>query len=280
VNTAIKKEDLFRLPETQSELIHLIDEYRPAYIVLAGGTSFIPEIERDIATAIDAHIGLTNRIFGALAVTSTKPSKILTVGSASEYGPSIEVPINESTPLRPADSYGLIKAVQCQSALASWKYFGLNVVHARQFNASGIGQNRLFVLPAITRQIAKIRAQGKVKGTIVAGDLSAVRDFLDIRDVVTAYQALLEEGQPGQIYNVCSGEGHSVEKVIQIAARLAQVDISTEVDPSLIRLGEKRKTAVVGDPAKLANLGWKRRFKIDDILSSLLDSWTDDRSSD
>jgi GDP-4-dehydro-6-deoxy-D-mannose reductase len=273
----VREDHLLHLPDTHGALADLFEDYRPQFVVIAGGTSFVPQIESDVMSAINSHVGQTVRILGALSGGGWKPAKILSIGSASEYGVATDIPIREDAAIAPSDAYGIIKAAQCSVAMTYARHFGLNVIHIRQFNASGVGQRKTFVLPSIASQVAAVKKAGR-RGSVTVGDVEVVRDFLDIRDVLTAYEAVLLHGEAGQCYNVCSGRGHSVRDAIETASRIAAVDVELHVDPSLVRKGEKRKPAVIGDATRLRSLGWAPRYDLGAILSSLLDYYSNQPS--
>jgi GDP-4-dehydro-6-deoxy-D-mannose reductase len=102
------------------------------------------------------------------------------------------------------------------------------------------------------------------------GNLDAVRDFLDVRDVVRAYWALLDEGRPGEVYNVCSGTGVAIRAVLGELIDLAHVQVRTQVDPDRLRVADI--PCLVGDPSRLRQAtGWRPRHTLRDALRALLD---------
>src|SRR5690606_30779219 len=115
-------------------------------------------------------------------------------------------------------------------------------------------------------------ARGGQPRVLAAGDVDAARDFTDVRDIVSAYLALLEHGQAGEAYNVCSGTSRTVRELIGMLAEIAGIDLKIEQDPARYRPAEQKR--VCGDPAKLRNdTGWKPGIGIRETLQDTLDYW-------
>jgi len=105
---------------------------------------------------------------------------------------------------------------------------------------------------------------------LTTGDRSVVRDFLDVRDVVRAYDLLLERGRSGEVYNVCSGVGSSIEQVIGTMQELLGTEAELMTDPALLRPNDNR--AVVGSHDKLTReLGWRPAFDLKQTLASVVE---------
>lgn len=200
-------------------------------------------------------------------------ARVLVTGSAEEYGevaPS-EMPVRESAPLRPVNAYGLSKVAQ---DLLAWQYardFGLYAVRTRAFNHTGPGQRAHFVAGDFARQIALAEA-GKTEPVIRVGNLEAVRDFCDVRDVVRAYWLALDRGAPGDVYNVASGKGRTIRELLDALLSRASVKIRVEVDPAKLR--PKELSVSIGDSSKLtAATGWRPEIPFEKTLEDLLENW-------
>jgi GDP-4-dehydro-6-deoxy-D-mannose reductase len=199
--------------------------------------------------------------------------RLLVVGSAEEYGavPGAAEPIPEETPLRPASPYAVSKAAQGYLALQYALAHGLHVVRTRTFNHTGPGRGPGFAESSFARQIAEIEA-GRHDPTIAVGNLEAVRDFTDVRDVVRAYVRLLESGQPGEVYNVASGHGRRVGEVLERLISHARAPVVVRRDPQLLRPVDT--PYLVGDAARLRRVtGWEPEISFDRTLADLLDHW-------
>jgi GDP-4-dehydro-6-deoxy-D-mannose reductase len=153
-------------------------------------------------------------------------------------------------------------------ALQAFLGYGLGVIRVRPFNHLGPGQSEGFVAPALAARIARAERDGH--DSIVVGNLSARRDFTDVRDVVRAYRLLVEHGQPGEVYNVCSGTDTPVQDLADRLVSLAARPIALEPDASLMRPVDL--PVLRGDASKLAAAtGWRPQLSLDQTLSDLLD---------
>lgn len=192
--------------------------------------------------------------------------KILFSGSSEVYSPTDKI-IRETSPLGPINPYG-------ESKLAAEKVFegsDLQWIVSRSFPHYGPGQQRNFVLPSFCRRI--ISAAEKGEHTISVGNLSVRRDYLYIEDVVRAYACLLAKGRPGCIYNVCSGEEHSIGELLKKLLAVSGQKMEAVTDECFLR--QKDQLAQVGDPGLLAELGWKAEVPLERGLSLLYRWWED-----
>lgn len=212
-------------------------------------------------------------VFGTLhllqAVADAAPgARVVLPSSAYAYGqvPAAEQPIPESRPLRPSNHYGASKAA-LEAVASAFAARGLRVVVARSFNHVGPGQSPAFVVASLARQFAEAEAKG---GVVHVGNLAPVRDFLDVRDVCAAYVALAERAPPGGVLNVCSGRGVAVADVV---ARFRKIfgDVRVEVEAARVR--DQDVPALVGDPARLRELGWKPTRTLDETLADVAADW-------
>lgn len=200
-------------------------------------------------------------------------ARLLVVGSADEYGlvDAAQQPIREDRPLRPRSPYAVSKAAQGLLALEYAGRAGLWVVCTRTFPHTGPRRGEAFAESSFARQIAEIEA-GRREPVLHVGNLDAVRDFTDVRDVVGAYWSLLEHGVSGQVYNVCSGCGITIRELLERLVRFAQVSVEVRVDPERLRPADI--PALVGDAGKLREAtGWRPRLPLDQTLRDLLEYW-------
>jgi GDP-4-dehydro-6-deoxy-D-mannose reductase len=203
---------------------------------------------------------------------------MLFASSVSVYGASLnDGAVNENAPLRPLDAYGRSKAA-AEAALADVLAPGSRLVVARPVNHSGPRQSeKSFVLSSFAAQIAAIEA-GRKEPTLRVGDLSKARDFLDVRDVVAAYRALIASAPrlPDRVsvFNIGSGEPHTIGDLLDRLRARAAKSFETQVDPALLRPAAVDIPTIACDAAKLREaMGWTQRHAVDDMLESLLDYW-------
>ncbi len=200
--------------------------------------------------------------------------RVLVVSSAEVYGvvrPD-ELPLTESSPVAPATPYAASKAAAEQVALQAWRGYGQPVVVVRPFNHVGPGQSAQFAVAALARRIVEARRAGA--GSLAVGTLTTRRDFTDVRDVVQSYRSLVEQGEPGAVYNVCSGHDVAVADVAARLLALAGADLALVTDPALVRPVDV--PVLRGSAARLeAATGWKPALPLDDTLRDVLAYWED-----
>ncbi len=215
--------------------------------------------------------GLLN-VLEAVRKRSLSP-RILVVGSAEEYGmvDARDLPVGEETPLRPATPYAVSKVAQGYLALQYALSFRMGIIRTRTFHHTGPGRGEAFAESSFARQIAEIEVHRRPP-VLAVGNLEAVRDFSDVRDVVRAYWRLLESGNSGDVYNVCSGKGVRIRDLLQTLIGAAGIDVEVRVDPDRLRPADI--PALVGNPAKLRKAtGWTPRVPLERTLGDLLQYW-------
>jgi GDP-4-dehydro-6-deoxy-D-mannose reductase len=211
----------------------------------------------------------TLRLLEALRRECPEPPRLLLVSSAEVYGgvPVAEQPIPESRIPHPLTPYGSSKASAELCALQFGEMGAIEPVIARSFNHIGPGQDARFVLPSLARQLVRV-SRGEAEPVLKVGNLDVRRDFLDVRDVVHAYLALMELGVSGDVYNVCSGEGQSLRAIVEYLVRLSEAGARIEEDPERFRPADVE--VLVGDPSRLRDLGWEARIPLDRSLRDVL----------
>jgi GDP-4-dehydro-6-deoxy-D-mannose reductase len=199
--------------------------------------------------------------------------RLLYVGSSDEYGEVDEacLPVSEDQPLHPRSPYAVSK-VAAEALCYQWSQSaGLDIVCVRPFNHVGPGQGATYVLPAMARQVVGIR-RGMQPPELVLGSLDVTRDVLDVRDVVSAYLALLDGGRSGEVYNVCSGIERSVRELATMLLGQAGVQATLRTDERLVRPHEQSR--MVGDNTKLRKVtGWGPSIPFDRTLDDVLRDW-------
>lgn len=208
------------------------------------------------------------------AVRKARPdAKILVPGSAETYG-KVEpdmMPIKEDTPQRPKNPYGLSKLLQERACVYYHDSLGLQVYLTRTFHSVGPGQSTGFVCSDFAKQVAE--AERGPPGTVIkVGNLSAKRDFLDVRDLVKAYLAIIEMGKAGHPYNVCSGRSVPVRQVLDTLISLSKAEVTVEVDPAKLRPMDVPE--FVGDNSRLrADTSWSPSTSLETTLKDILAWW-------
>ncbi len=204
-----------------------------------------------------------------LAAKSAAPrARVLVVSSGEVYGSMVPgAQATEDSPLAPSSPYAASKVGAEAVALQFARSYGINVVCARPFSHLGAGQAPSFAIPSFARQLKEFRRDAG-RATIYVGNLEPIRDFSHVRDVVVAYRLLLERGNSGEIYNVCSGVGRSVRSVLDELIELAGIEVDVRVDPLKFRPADL--LCLVGSSEKVRALGWAPRCAVRDALRDVL----------
>jgi len=208
------------------------------------------------------------------AARESGATKVLAVNSADVYGvvDETELPLSETSEIRPTSPYAASKAAAEMLCIQASRGYGLSVVRARSFNHLGPGQSDRFVASAIAHRVVDNELSGG--STVRIGNLSARRDFTDVRDVVRAYRLLMIAGSPGEVYNVCSGVDRTVREVAEMLVKLADCNMSLEPDPELMRPVDLM--VLRGDNSRIrAATSWQPLIPIETTLSDLLQYWRD-----
>ena len=193
--------------------------------------------------------------------------RVLLVSSGEVYGAAAgATPMSESLLPDPMNVYGATKRAGEIIALQH-RHQGLDVMIARPFNHIGPGQTPTFVLPSFAQQLAAVPRGGKV--TLEVGNLSAVRDFSHVQDIVDAYVLMLSKGRAGEIYNLGSGVGRTIESMLQLLVAQSGREVTVNVDPKRLRPVEI--PTLIGDVQKLKALGWAPSRTVEQALSAILD---------
>jgi GDP-4-dehydro-6-deoxy-D-mannose reductase len=197
-------------------------------------------------------------------------ARVVVTSSALVYRRS-DPPIDETTPLGPEGPYAVSKFAQ--DRLAASFAGRVQVVVARPFNHIGPRQTADFLASAVAQQVAEIE-RGLRAPEVRVGNLSAKRDFTDVRDVVAAYRQLAASGSAGQIFNVCSGRAVAAQTLVDGLVARARVPLAVVTDPARFRPVDV--PVVVGSAARLNGLtGWKPEIDLQQTLDDLLDWWRD-----
>lgn len=200
-------------------------------------------------------------------------ARVLIVSSAEIYGVSGQTgePLGEDTPFRPSSPYSVSKIAQDMLGLQYFISHHMPVIRTRPFNHIGPGQGRGFVSADFASQIAAIEA-GQREPVMFVGNLSAERDFTDVRDVVRAYVLMLDRGEPGEVYNVCSGHAYSIQHVLDILLSFSTTQIEVRPDPARMRPSDVPRR--VGDATRLRQrTGWQPTIPLEQSLLDILNDW-------
>ncbi len=250
----------------------LLDAADPHAIFHLAGMAYVPDAALDPRLALDVNVGAALTLLGEVRTrrrAGTLDPVLLLVGSAEQYGRHDHdaMPLSEEAECRPRNLYAATKLAQEVFGLEAFREDGTQVVCTRSFNHAGRGQRDTFLLPSLVRRVLEAGRTGAP--TIAIGNTGTVRDFLHVEDAVRAYVRLADDGFAGEVYNVCSGEGVSVEALAREVMLAAGVDAALAPDDTLRRAVDV--PILVGRNDKLrADTGWVPQRHRADIIQELI----------
>jgi GDP-4-dehydro-6-deoxy-D-mannose reductase len=264
----IYREDILK----SSSLKKILRQVKPDIIYHLAGFAHVGESWTHRKTTIETNfIGTFNLLEACRSLTAFP--KVLLIGSAECYGivPPEKQPITEDFPLSPASPYAVSKIAQEVLGIEYARAEKLPVYICRAFNHTGPRQKETFVCSAFAYQIAVAITQPPPH-QIYVGNLVARRDFSDVRDVVRAYKSILDSGEPGEPYNVCSGNAPSIQEVLHLLIELSGRPFQIETDSALFRPVDH--PLILGSHQKLtASTGWNPIYDLRTTLKDLLEYW-------
>jgi GDP-4-dehydro-6-deoxy-D-mannose reductase len=286
VSTLLPASNIHQLDLTNAEATaELIKELQPKHVYHLAAISSVGDSFARAASIHNNNFALQVNILDAIRLHSPK-SRILAVGSAQEYdvlkthqvaddpnsndaNSDVPAKISESHQLGPANPYGVSKVDQDLLALSYHYAYQLDVVRVRPFNHIGERQTLGFAIPDFAHQIAKIEAgtQSEMK----VGNLTAIRDFTDVKDIVRGYQVIMTKGITGQVYNLGSGQGVVIQDMLDTLKSLVENEVKVIADPEKFRPLDV--PSIIADTTSVSQLGWQPKYKINDTLVRVLNYW-------
>lgn len=250
----------------------VIQKVKPDRIYHLAAQSYVPMSWVAPAETLSNNIISEVNLFETVRAEA-KDCRIQIAGSSEEYGlvHPAETPIKESNPLRPLSPYGVSKVAQDFLGYQYFHSYKLNIVRTRAFNHTGPRRGEVFATSNFAKQIAEIE-KGKREPIIYVGNLEAVRDFTDVRDVVIAYYLSLEKGEMGAVYNISSGKGHKIKDMLNLLLSLTKHKIEIKPDPKRMRPSDVE--LLIGDSTSFQKqTGWKPSIPFEKTMNDLLDFW-------
>ncbi len=255
-----------------TQLNEIISQSKPDEIYHLAAIAHVPTSYRDPKLTFEVNFYGSLNLFEAVKAVS-RDTKVLYVGSASEYGAvrKEDIPINEDVPLRPVDPYSVSKVSADMLAFQYFKSFDMHIVRVRPFNHIGPRQSPDYVVSSFAKQIAEIE-KGLKEPVITVGNLEARRDFTNVRDMVRAYWLALQKGEPGDVYNICSEKAVSIQEVLGKLLKLSEKQIRIEQDVQRLRPADI--PLLLGDSTKFRDdAGWKLAIPLEVTLQDTLVYW-------
>ena len=253
----------------------VIGRVRPERMLHLGAQSFVsPSWESPDLYFRTNTLG-TLYVLEALRRHGLEGCRLLIPGSGEEYGDVApdDLPLTPRTPLRPVNPYAVSKVAQDLLGFEHHRSYGLHVVRVRAFNHEGPRRDRVFALPSFADQIARAE-RGSDPVELRVGNLEALRNWTDVRDMVRAYWAALEHCPPGELFLIGSDDVRSVRDCLDTLLSLspAAARLEIRIDPALVRPTEPLRLVADWSPFR-ARTGWAPRVDFSDTLRDTLDYW-------
>jgi GDP-4-dehydro-6-deoxy-D-mannose reductase len=256
----------------KDDIVELLMSVRPDYIFHLAAQSSVAVAWKNPGLTVDVNIKGSLNLMDAVRELYYKP-RILMIGSGEEYGhirPG-ETPISEDNNLRPGNIYAATKACQNMIGTIYARAYDMQIMLVRAFNHIGPNQAPLFVVADFCKQVAEIE-KGLREPVMYVGNLSAERDFTDVRDVVRAYGLLVQKGEAGQTYNVGSGHAMPISEILDMIIARSESQIEVRVDQNKIRPVDV--PIIEADTTKLKETtGWEQRIPLEQTIQETLDYW-------
>jgi GDP-4-dehydro-6-deoxy-D-mannose reductase len=250
----------------------MLEKVRPDFIFHLAAQSFVPTSWNAPSESLTTNVIGQVNIFEAVRRLGL-PCRIQLACSSEEYGMVYpdEVPIRETNPLRPLSPYAVSKVAQDMLGYQYWMSWKVDSVRTRGFNHEGPRRGPVFVASDFAKQIADIE-KGLKPPVVHVGNLDALRDFTDVRDMVRGYWLALEKCEPGEVYNICSGKAWKIRDMLDHLLGLSKVKIEVRQDPARLRPSDV--PILLGDHSKFTKLtGWEPTIPFERTLADMLEYW-------
>ncbi|HYG64457.1 MAG TPA: GDP-mannose 4,6-dehydratase [Thermoanaerobaculia bacterium] len=249
-----------------------LEQSRPDYIFHLAAQSFVPSSWKAPNDTLVTNVSGQTNLFEAVRALKLDP--VIQIACSSEqYGLVLpdEVPIKETNPLRPLSPYAVSKVAQDYLGYQYFQSYGIKVIRTRGFNHTGPRRGQVFVTSNFCSQVASIEL-GLQEPVIRVGNIDAIRDFTDVRDMVRAYWLAVTKAKPGEVYNIATGSGISIRDLLDKVLALSNVKVDVQVDPDRLRPSDVE--ILIGDSSKFReDTGWEPRIPFDQTVRDLLDYW-------
>ena len=253
-------------------VIEMINTIKPHMIYHMAAQSFVKESWGSPEKTLSNNILGTLNILEAVRNMPFSP-RILVAGTSEEYGAvmSSELPIKETTPLRPASPYAVSKVTQEMLALQYARSYGHDVIVTRAFNHEGPRRGHVFVTSNFAKQVAEME-KGLRPAVLKVGNLEAQRDYTDVRDMVQAYQLAISNPYVKGVYNIASGKAHKIQEVVDLLQEFSTINFTVEQDPSRMRPSDI--PILLGDSTRFREVtGWEPKIPFEVTMKDTLWYW-------
>ena len=258
----------------ETSLISVLRKVQPDQIYHLGALSWVSPSWDMPAVYMQTNAVGTINLFEAMRMTGCQ-ARVLTSATPEEFGdvPQELLPITEETRIKPINPYAASKVAQDMVCISYHASYGMDIVRTRAFNHEGPRRDKHGAIASFAYQIARIE-HGLQEPVIKVGNLSATRNFTDVRDTVRAYYLAMEKGMSGELYLIGTDQIYTMEQVLHMLIALSSRanEIKIEVDPARVRPTELM--TFIGDYSKFKNMsGWEIQYPLQETLESVLEYW-------
>jgi len=254
------------------QVTKVIQAAKPDWVIHLAALSFVPSAEEGPQQAILSNVLGPLNLLEAIK-RNCPGAKTLMISSSAVYGlvTRDDLPVPETKPVNPANMYGITKASQEMLARLYHQNDKIPTVNLRPFNHVGPRQSPDFAAPTFARQIALIE-KGTQEPVIHVGDLSAERDYTDVRDIARAYYLAAQHCRPGETYNICTGKVIQMQALLDMLIGMSEVDVKVQPDPARMRPSDL--PILTGDTTRFHEAtGWEPTIPLEQSLRDLLEYW-------
>ncbi len=260
----------------ETSLIKVLGKVQPDQIYHLGALSWVTPSWNMPAVYMQTNAVGTINLFEAMRQIGCS-ARIMTSATPEEFGdvPKELIPITEETRLKPINPYAASKAAQDMVCITYHASYQFDIVRTRAFNHEGPRRYIHGAIASFAYQIARIEL-GMQDPVIKVGNLSATRNFTDVRDTVRGYFYAMEHGVSGELYLIGTEQIYTMEDVLHmlVAKSVCGKEIQIEVDMERVRPTELM--TFIGDYTKFKTLtGWENQYTLDETLESVLNYWRD-----
>lgn len=250
-----------------------LGDSQPDIIFHLGAQTFVPTSWRAPQETMNTNVMGTLNLLEVIRKSDLSPI-ILIAGSSEEYGlvQQDELPVKETNPLLPLSPYAVSKVTQDLLSYQYFKSYGLKIKRTRAFNLIGPRSGEKIVSASVAKQI--VAMERKQTGLeLKIGDISPIRDFNDVRDIVRAYTlAATNLCRDGEVYNICTGIGHPISEILEEYRKLTDVKFKLCYDETKARPSDV--PVLIGDSTKFRYAtNWSPKYSFNQSLKDVLDYW-------
>jgi GDP-4-dehydro-6-deoxy-D-mannose reductase len=250
----------------KNTLENKIKETNPDRIFHLAAKNIISESFANPQETLNTNIIGTLNLLEAIKKVNPKIT-FISVGSSSEYGSNSPQKLSENSPLFPNSPYALSKMTQYHLTRIYKEAYCLNIIHVRPFAIIG-PLKKGDAISDFAKGIVQIE-RGE-KDHLEIGDLSHARDFMDVRDAVSALD-LISRKKKYDLYNICTGKAIALHDILDMLITMSKKPVRINKTPAKKRTLDDK--IIAGDPTRLNEIGFKPKYSISDSLQNILEFW-------